>query len=314
MAWMPSAISVRGVTKRYGSVTAVDGVDLEIEEGQVYALLGPNGAGKTTLIEILEGYRRRDAGEVSVLGMDPADGAPDFRSRIGLVQQEQGSVDLFTARELVNAWASAYPNSMEPEAVLDLVGLADHADRRGAKFSGGQKRRLDLALGVVGNPDLLFLDEPTTGFDAAARRQSWGVVRSLNEQGRTILLTTHYLDEAEALADRIGIIAEGRLIIEGTVWDLRRELDAATRISWRPADSSFDLGGLPGEWERSDSGRLSLATEAPTRLLSELLNWADARGLDELPELWVRSPSLEDMYLELVGALEDPDSDQGAST
>ncbi len=314
MAWMPSAISIRGVTKRYGSVTAVDGVDLEIEEGQVYALLGPNGAGKTTLIEILEGYRRRDAGEVSVLGMDPADGSLDFRSRIGIVQQEQGSVDLFTARELVNAWASAYPNSMEPEAVLDLVGLADHADRRGAKFSGGQKRRLDLALGVVGNPDLLFLDEPTTGFDAAARRQSWGVVRSLNEQGRTILLTTHYLDEAEALADRIGIIAEGRLIIEGTVWDLRRELDAATRISWRPADSSFDLGGLPGEWERSDSGRLSLATQAPTRLLSELLNWADARGLDELPELWVRSPSLEDMYLELVGALEESDADHGAST
>ena len=308
------AIEIRGLSKRYGAITAVNDVDLTIESGQVYALLGPNGAGKTTLVEILEGYRQRDAGEVSVLGMDPADGSLAFRSRIGIVQQEQGSVDLFTARELVHAWAAAYPNPMDPEAVLDLVGLSEHADRRGATFSGGQKRRLDLALGVVGNPDLLFLDEPTTGFDAAARRQSWDVVRGLNEQGRTILLTTHYLDEAEALADRIGIIAQGRLIIEGTIWDLRRELNAATRISWRPADDgSFDSDGLPGDWERSDSGRLSLSTQQPTRVLSQLLAWAEARAIDELPELWVRSPSLEDMYLELVGELDDSKPRDGAA-
>ncbi len=301
---MPPAISVSGVTKRYGPVTAVDGVDLDIAEGEVYALLGPNGAGKTTLVEMLEGFRKADSGEISVLGMDPADGSLAFRSRIGVVLQSQGSIDTYTARELVSAWSAAYPSPMDPEAALELVGLSEHADRRGKKFSGGMRRRLDFALGVVGNPDLLFLDEPTTGFDAVARRQSWEVVRSLSAEGRTILLTTHYLDEAEALADRIGVISEGKLIIEGTIWDLRRELGTSTRISWRP-DPELDLAGLPQEasaWRRTDSGRLTLETNEPTRLLRDLIAWSASRGLDELPELWVRSPSLEEIYLELVGA------------
>jgi len=299
---MTAAISVQGVTKRYGNVVALDGVDLEIPAGTVYALLGPNGAGKTTLVEILEGFRRADGGQVSVLGMDPQDRSLDFRSRIGIVLQSQGSVDQFTARELVHAWAAAYPNPMDPDAVLELVGLADHADRRGAKFSGGMKRRLDLALGVVGNPDLLFLDEPTTGFDAVARRQAWETVRSMTAQGRTILMTTHYLEEAEALSDQIGVIAHGRLIIEGTIWDLRRQLGSATRVSWRPA-ADLELDAIPGgnAWQQSESGRLTIETDRPTSLLSELIRWADAAGLDELPELWVRSPSLEELYLELVG-------------
>ena len=299
---MPLAISIRGVSKRYGAVTAVDGVDLEIESGQVYALLGPNGAGKTTLVEILEGYRERDAGDVSVLSMDPREGSFAFRSRIGIVLQSEGSVDQFTARELLEAWALAYPDPMDPDEALALVGLQDDADRRGAKLSGGMRRRLDLALGVVGNPDLLFLDEPTTGFDAVARRQSWEIVRSLSAQGRTILLTTHYLDEAEALADRIGVIAQGRLIIEGTIWELRRELGAETRISWRP-EADMDLGAIPGgaaDWTRSDSGQIQFQTAHPTELLAELIDWARTHGISELPELSVRSPSLEEMYLELV--------------
>ena len=301
------AIAVRSVTKRYGEITAVDDVDLEIEAGTVYALLGPNGAGKTTLVEMLEGFRSRDSGEISVLGMDPAETRPEFRARIGIVLQSESSVDLFTAREITHAWAEAYPNPLDPDEVLELVGLSEHADRRGAKFSGGQKRRLDLALGVVGNPELLFLDEPTTGFDAAARRQSWELVRALQAEGRTILLTTHYLDEAEALADRIGVISQGRLIIEGTIWDLRRELGANSRISWRPAEAS-SLNGLPGDWTRSESGRLTLETGSPTRDLGELLDWARAQGMDELPELWVRSPSLEEMYLELVGETNGDDA------
>ncbi len=304
------AIQARGVVKRYGEITAVDGVDLTIEAGQVYALLGPNGAGKTTFVEILEGYRKRDAGEVRVLGMNPADGLADFRARIGIVLQSESSVDLYTAREIMHAWAQAYPNPLDPDEVLELVGLGEHADRRGAKFSGGQKRRLDLALGVVGNPELLFLDEPTTGFDAAARRQSWELVRALQAEGRTILLTTHYLDEAEALADRIGVIAQGRLITEGTIWDLRRELGARSRISWRPAEGA-QLDGLPGRWSRSESGRLTCETGAPTRELGELLAWAEAQGLGELPELWVRSPSLEEMYLELVGESEAAEARAG---
>ena len=312
MANPAPAITARGLTKRYGDVVAVDGVDLEIPAGTVYALLGPNGAGKTTLVEMLEGFRRPDGGEISVLGMDPREGSFAFRSRIGIVLQSEGSVDQFTARELVEAWALAYPDPMDPEAALALVGLAQDADRRGAKFSGGMKRRLDLALGVVGNPDLLFLDEPTTGFDAVARRQSWEIVRSLTAQGRTILLTTHYLDEAEALADRIGVIAQGRLIIEGTIWDLRRELGAETRISWRP-EADIDLGSIPGRadgWTRSDSGRLQMQTASPTQVLTELIEWARAQGIIELPELWVRSPSLEEMYLELVGG--DPERPSAA--
>ena len=245
-----------------------------------------------------------------MLGLDPQDQDIAFRSRIGIVLQSQGSVDQFTARELVTAWAAAYPEPMDPDAALELVGLTEHADRRGARFSGGMKRRLDLALGVVGNPDLLFLDEPTTGFDAVARRQAWETVHSMTAQGRTILLTTHYLDEAEALADRIGVIAQGRLIIEGTIWDLRRALGSATRVSWRP-QPDLDLAALPAagrRWSQSDSGRLTLETERPTALLNELIQWAASRGLEELPELWVRSPSLEEMYLELVGAESDPES------
>lgn len=299
---MPPAISISGVTKRYGHVTAVDAVDLEIEAGQVYALLGPNGAGKTTLIEILEGYRQRDAGDVSVLGFDPQRQRGELNRRVGIVLQRSTPMEGLTPREMLNFSARLYDQPMNTDDALELVGLTEHADRRGSKLSGGQKRRLDLATSVIGNPDLIFLDEPTTGFDATARRQAWEVVRGLTARGATVILTTHYLDEAEHLAQRIGLIKDGRIIFEGNIAALRHEMGTETRISWQPP-TELDLTELPGEWKSlrvGPDGRLSLPTQSPTVDLSRLIEWAHSRGLDELPELQVERPDLEEMYLELV--------------
>ncbi|MXY86973.1 MAG: ABC transporter ATP-binding protein [Chloroflexi bacterium] len=299
---MPPAISISGVTKQYGPVTAVDSVDLEIEAGQVYALLGPNGAGKTTLIEILEGYRQRDAGDVSVLGFDPQRQRGELNRRVGIVLQRSTPMEGLTPREMLNFSARLYDDPMNTDDALELVGLADHADRRGSKLSGGQKRRLDLATSVIGNPDLIFLDEPTTGFDATARRQAWEVVRGLTARGATVILTTHYLDEAEHLAQKIGLIKDGRIIFEGDIAGLRREMETETRISWQPPNE-LDLTELPGEWQPirvGPDGRLSLPTQSPTVDLSRLIEWARERGLDEIPELQVERPDLEEMYLELV--------------
>ncbi len=300
---MEPAIRIRGVRKRYGSVTAVNGIDLEIEAGQVYALLGPNGAGKTTLLEILEGYRVRDDGEVSVLGMDPGRERGELNRRVGIVLQRSTPMEGLTPREMLNFTAKLYEHPMHPSEALDLVGLSEHADRVGGKLSGGQKRRLDLAISVIGNPDLIFLDEPTTGFDATARRQAWEVVRGLTERGTTVILTTHYLDEAEHLAQRIGMIKDGQIVFEGDVEGLRRQLESETRISWRPP-AGFDPSSLPAEWadQRTGAdGRLSLPTQHPTRDAGRLIDWAREHGIDELNGLQVERPDLEELYLELVG-------------
>lgn len=299
---MPPAISISGVTKQYGPVTAVDSVDLEIEAGQVYALLGPNGAGKTTLIEILEGYRQRDAGDVSVLGFDPQRQRGELNRRVGIVLQRSTPMEGLTPREMLNFSARLYDDPMNTDDALELVGLTEHADRRGSKLSGGQKRRLDLATSVIGNPDLIFLDEPTTGFDATARRQAWEVVRGLTARGATVILTTHYLDEAEHLAQKIGLIKDGRIIFEGNIAGLRREMETETRISWQPP-LDVDPAELPVEWQSlrvGPDGRLSLPTQEPTRHLARLIDWSHNRGLDEIPELQVERPDLEEMYLELV--------------
>jgi ABC-2 type transport system ATP-binding protein len=277
-----TAIEVRDLHKSYGEREAVRGIDFEVRRGEVFGLLGPNGAGKTTTVEILEGYRARSAGHVSVLGHDPAARDPDLRARVGIVLQSSGIYQYLTVRESVAHWAGVYPAPRDVEEVIGIVGLAEAAEQRANKLSGGQKRRLDLALALVGDPELVFLDEPTTGFDPAARRNAWSTVRSLRDLGKTVLLTTHYLDEAQALADRVAIVKDGRVLAEGPP----RELGAGAaryRVTWR------DGAGTAHERETDD----------PTALLHELTGEAMARG-ERLEELSVSRPSLEDVYLELT--------------
>jgi ABC-2 type transport system ATP-binding protein len=277
------AIRVRGLRKAYGSGTAqtqaVDGIDLDVHRGEVFALLGPNGAGKTTTVEILEGIRRRDAGEVDVLGADPGSPSSTWRQRIGIVSQLSGGLDLLTPREIVTSTAKVYRTPSAPEQVLDAVGLSDKADARIAGLSGGQRRRLDVALGIVGHPELLFLDEPTTGFDPQARRDFWELIRTLAGDGTTILLTTHYLDEAEQLAGRVGIVAAGRLVALGTPADLGGRADGEAVVAW-------EEGGT----------RHTLACADPTEQVCRLRT----RLGGEIPGLTVSRPSLEDTYLTLI--------------
>ena len=275
-----AAIEVTGLRKVYGDVVAVDGLDLTVGEGEVVALLGPNGAGKTTTVEALEGYRTRDAGTVSVLGHDPQSGGRSFRERIGIVLQEAGFEENFTPRELIRLHAGYYPHPRAVAEVLTLTGLDEKADARVGGLSGGQKRRLDLALGIVGDPELLFLDEPTTGFDPSARRRAWELVESLRALGATILLTTHYLDEAEHLADRVGVIADGRMIEIGTPETLGGRGARTARVTWSDADGPHEL-----------------RTDQPTTEVAALMQ----RFGGEVPELEVRRPSLEDIYLDLIG-------------
>ena len=294
-----AAIAVRGVRKSYGSVQALDGVDLTVRRGEVLALLGPNGAGKTTLTEILEGHRSADAGELDVLGFDPARRERAYRERIGIVLQTEGLDPTATVREAIELYGAAYPNPRPWDEVIDLVGLREHADRRAAVLSGGQRRRLDLALGICGDPELVFLDEPTTGFDPAARRQSWELIESLSALGKTILLTTHYMDEAQHLADRVVVIAGGRIIAEGTPDSLGRGAADASLVSFRvPAGVDAEDMPLPDDTERRN-GSVSFRTATPTRDLAPLLSWATVRGA-ELEALSVSRPSLEDVYLELT--------------
>jgi ABC-2 type transport system ATP-binding protein len=289
-----AAIRVRGLRKTYQDSVAVGGVDLEVARGEIFALLGPNGAGKTTTIEILEGYRKRDSGEVSVLGVDPAratgkrgttsdPAAKEWRERIGIVLQGTGEFDELTVGEVVRHFARFYPHPDDPAAVIDRVGLSDKTRSRTHTLSGGQKRRLDVALGIIGRPELLFLDEPTTGFDPEARREFWGLIRGLQALGTTIVLTTHYLEEAEALADRVGVIARGRLLAVDTPQLLGNRDAALATVSWRTES---------GSWERTRS-------ESPTAVVSELA----ARFDGEVPGLTVTRPTLEDVYLEMIGAL-----------
>jgi ABC-2 type transport system ATP-binding protein len=276
------AIEARGLCKRYGDFEAVRGIDITVLRGEVFGLLGPNGAGKTTTVEILEGYRERTAGEVSVLGHDPGTRSRALRQRIGIVLQSGGIYGHITPREALRHWAGFYPNPRDVEEVLTLAGLQEKADVLSRKLSGGQLRRLDFALALVGDPELIFLDEPTTGFDPEARRSAWETVRGLRDLGKTILLTTHYLDEAQELADRVAIIKDGRILAIGPP----RELGAGAahyRVAYR------DSGGELIERETQD----------PTRLLHELTGEALARG-ERLEQLTVGRPTLEDVYLELT--------------
>jgi ABC-2 type transport system ATP-binding protein len=290
-------ISVRALHKSYGAVHAVRGVDLDIESGEVFALVGPNGAGKTTVVEILEGYRARDRGEVSVLGHDPAGGDRAMRRRIGIVLQETGLDPFLTVAETIERYRGYYPRPLRLDEVIDVVGLADKRGVRVTKLSGGQRRRLDVAIGLAGDPDLLFLDEPTTGFDPSARRGAWDMIRNLQSLGKTIFLTTHYMDEAQTLAGRVGIIVSGRIVALGAPDTLTRTGALATSISFRlPPGASAPPAAL-GATEAGS--RYELTPERPMHVLHELTGWAIREGV-ELEDLRVSRPSLEDVYLELT--------------
>jgi len=274
-----SAVLVSDLGKSYPGVTAVDGIALDIGRGEVFALLGPNGAGKTTTVEILEGFRHRDRGTVAVLGHDPARASRAWRARIGIVLQLASAGPELTVREMVRHFAAFYPRPRPPDEVIELVGLTAKAGSQISKLSGGQARRLDVALGIVGRPELLFLDEPTTGFDPEARRQFWELIAELRQDGVTIVLTTHYLDEAEALADRIAVIAAGRIVAEGAPGSLGGRATAAARVSWEP-----------------EAGHRTVTTATPTQFVAEL----SREFSGEIPGLTVTRPTLEDTYLELI--------------
>jgi ABC-2 type transport system ATP-binding protein len=289
------AISVRGLRKRYGDLEAVKGVDLEVGRGEVFALLGPNGAGKTTIVEILEGYRERTAGEVSVLGEDPARRSVSIRRRVGIVLQSTGLDPFLTTRETVELFAGYYPSPREIDEVIHLVGLDEKRDARVMKLSGGQRRRLDVAVALSGDPELLFLDEPTTGFDPGARRNAWDVIRNLASLGKTVFLTTHYMDEAQNLADRVAVIAGGAIVAEGPPDEIGGRRTAETTIRFAPpADGLPPLAAVVAA-----NGVLEIRTTAPTRVLHELTAWAVEHSI-ELEGLEVLQPTLEDVYLELT--------------
>jgi ABC-2 type transport system ATP-binding protein len=276
------ALSIRGLRKSYGDNEAVRGIDLEVHVGEVFAFLGPNGAGKTTTVEILEGYRKRDGGEVAVLGEDPGRARREWRERIGIVLQSCRLDPYLTVRESLELYAGYYATPRPVDEVVELVGLGGKADERTGKLSGGQQRRLDVGMALVGDPELLFLDEPTTGFDPQARRQAWDAIAGLRELGKTVFLTTHYMDEAQRLADRVAIIAGGEIVARGTPEDLGDRDSQPTTISYRGPE-----------------GDVSLSTTTPVETLNELTARALAEGF-ELEGLEVRRPTLEDVYLELT--------------
>ena len=303
---MPEAvISVKGLRKSYGELEALRGIDLDVARGEIFAFLGPNGAGKTTAISVLEGYLERDAGEVEVLGEDPASVGRDWRGRVGFVLQECRMEPLLTVRETLEMYAGYYEHPRDVAETIELIGLTDKADDRTGRLSGGQQRRLDVAVALIGDAELLFLDEPTTGFDPSARRAAWQVIEGLRDLGKTVMLTTHYMDEAQALADRVAVIASGRIIAAGTPDDLGGRRDAECVISFElpGGDSATVQAAVAGEWSRTN-GRLSLRTGDPTRSLHELTGWALDNGIG-LEGLEVTRPSLEDVYLELTAAEEE---------
>ena len=293
-----AAITVAGLRKSYGSTEAIKGISFEVAEGEVFALLGPNGAGKTTTVEILEGYRRRDAGTVSVLGMDPESGGSRLRERIGIVLQECGFEELLTVEEMLARQAGYYPAPRPVEEVIDLVGLGDKARARVRTLSGGQRRRLDLALALIGGPDLVFLDEPTTGFDPAARRNAWDLVKRLGGLGKTVLLTTHYMDEAQYLADRVAVIAAGQLVAQGNPESIGGRDSCAALIRFM-LPGGLPVSALPVR-ARLDGDHVVIESSDLTRTLHLVTGWALERGV-ELRALTVSRPSLEDVYLEMVG-------------
>jgi ABC-2 type transport system ATP-binding protein len=276
-----SVISVSGLGKSYGRHEVLHGISFTVEAGEVFGLLGPNGAGKTTTVEILEGYRGRDGGDVRVLGQDPGGAGPDYRARIGIVLQSSAVYPVLSVRETLDLFAGYYPHPRRPEEVIELVGLTDKADARVRTLSGGQLRRLDLALALIGDPDLIFLDEPTTGFDPAARRHAWETIRDLRELGKSILLTTHYMEEAQRLSDRIAILGEGRIVATGS-----------------PEELLSGHGVVEIRFRRNGEQSV-IATTEPTRVLHELTSEALAAGV-ELEGLEVHRRTLEDVYLELT--------------
>jgi ABC-2 type transport system ATP-binding protein len=291
------AVTIRDLVKNYGDVEAVRGVDLSIEDGEVFALLGPNGAGKTTIVEILEGYRDRTSGEVDVLGFDPEDNDRDFKERIGIVLQESSVERELTVSETIDHYGSFYPKRLDTDDLIEIVGLGAKADARAKTLSGGQKRRLEVALGIVGDPELIFLDEPTTGFDPAARRQAWDMIRNLTDLGKTILLTTHYMDEAQTLADRVAVIDHGRIVAQGTPDTLGGRSTARTMIRFEIGNLPLDA--LPLAPSGVVDGIVELSSEDPTEDLHTLTAWAVSSG-HRLDGLTVSRPTLEDVYLDLT--------------
>jgi ABC-2 type transport system ATP-binding protein len=296
-----TAISVSGLHKSYGEYEAVRGIDFEVAAGEVFGFLGPNGAGKTTTIEILEGYRERDDGRVSVLGIDPSSPTRAWRERVGLVLQECELDPLLTVREAIELFATFYSSPRPVEETIDLVGLADKREAKIGSLSGGQKRRADVAVGIIGDPDLIFLDEPTTGFDPTARREAWNMIEGLKALGKTVFLTTHYMDEAQHLADRVAILRGGEIVAQGPTSELSQSLGRRTVIGFALNDGL----GVEEIRSRLDSAvevvgnEVSIETEHPQADLYRLLSLAEERGA-ELTEIEVRRPSLEDIFLELT--------------
>jgi ABC-2 type transport system ATP-binding protein len=298
-----AAISVRDLRKRYGELEAVRGISFEVQQGEVFALLGPNGAGKTTTVEILEGYRSRDGGDVSVLGHDPATAERDLKARIGIVLQSTGVDPFLTVAETIELYRGYYPSPRPLDEVIEVVGLGAKRDTRVNKLSGGQQRRLDVAVALSGDPELLFLDEPTTGFDPGARRNAWQMVKNLQSLGKTVFLTTHYMDEAQELAQRVAIIAQGVIVAEGSPSSLGGRDVAATIIRFRmPAGGGDPPASVAADLVVRD-GTGEIRTALPTLVLHELTGWALERGV-ELEALSVTRPSLEDVYLQLTGSAE----------
>ena len=299
------AIEVRGLHKSYGQTEAVRGIDLHVSKGEVFALLGPNGAGKTTTVEILEGHRDRTSGDVSVLGYDPGRSERALKRRIGIVLQSTGVEPYLSVDETINLFRGYYLHPLPLEELLDLVGLREQRHVRVKRLSGGQQRRLDVAIGLSGDPELLFLDEPTSGFDPSARRSAWEMIRNLKSLGKTVVLTTHYMEEAENLADRVAIIVEGKIVAEGAVGELLYK-DRSTTIRFRVGRGSArlpeDLTAVPTD----DDGGYAITTDTPTRSLHRLTGWA-VEHESELEELSVSRPSLEDLFIEIVNSLEQDD-------
>jgi ABC-2 type transport system ATP-binding protein len=302
----PTVVSVRGLVKRYGRRQAVRGIDLDVRRGEIFAFLGPNGAGKTTTVEILEGFRERSDGEVSVLGVDPAKAGSDWRERVGVVLQESEPEPGLSVRECLQLYAGYYRAPRNIDDTIALVGLTDRADALAAQLSGGQRRRLDFALALIGDPELIFLDEPTTGFDPSARRAAWQVIAGLRELGKTIFLTTHYMDEAEFLADRIAVIAAGTIVARGTPRTIggRDRMTATIRFTLPDGLAARDLpAGLRPLAEPGANDSTVVRSESPLAHLQILADWALSRGFD-LPDLDVHRPTLEEVYLGLINVAE----------